>query len=74
MARPKRDFKPKRAYNLLIDEDVLDTIYCISVRKTRELGRHVTKAEIIRTAISFWLREKREGPTYTQPITGERMQ
>jgi len=73
MARPKRDFKTKRSYNLLIDEDVLDTIYCISVRKTRELGRHVTKAEIIRGAISFWLREKKEGP-YIQPLDGERMQ
>jgi len=59
MGRPKKHHNPMSTYCLLIDQDVLDVVYCISVKKTKELGKHVTKAAIIREAISFWLREKK---------------
>tara|TARA_R100000742_G_C4226502_1_gene49013 strand:+ start:102 stop:302 length:201 start_codon:yes stop_codon:yes gene_type:complete len=60
--------RAKRTYNLLLDEEVYDVLGCISNRRSRELGTYVSKAAIIRTAISFYLRAKREGKTVKPTI------
>ena len=51
------DNRKKRSYNLLMYEDDYDKIYSLSVQETRRTGVHVTKAAIIREAISRFLRE-----------------
>tara|TARA_B100000902_G_scaffold391133_1_gene441292 strand:- start:312 stop:530 length:219 start_codon:yes stop_codon:yes gene_type:complete len=61
MGRVKRDFRPKRPFNLMIYEDDLEKIYSLSVERTRELGFHVTKAAVIRKAISRFLKEIEKG-------------
>lgn len=62
MPRPKLTTRKKRSYNLLLFQEDYDKIYSLSVQRTRESGQHVTKAQIIREAISRFLREivKRE--------------
>ena len=55
MPRPRTICEPTRSYNLLIPEADLDKVYSISVKETRENGRHVTMAEIIRKAVRQYL-------------------
>ena len=51
MPRPKTIGEPTRSYNLLIPQSDLDVVYSLSVQKTKESGRHVTMAEVIRKAV-----------------------
>jgi hypothetical protein len=55
MPRPKTIGEPTRSYNLLIPQTDLDIVYALSVKQTKETGRHVTMAEVIRKAVRLHL-------------------
>ncbi len=55
MPRPRTICEPTRSYNLLIPASDLDTVYTLSVKQTKETGRHVTMAEVIRKAVRLYL-------------------
>jgi hypothetical protein len=58
MPRPRTICEPTRSYNLLIPKTDLDNVYSISVQQTRETGRHVTMAEVIRKAVRSYVNKE----------------
>jgi|TARA_B100000579_G_scaffold438017_1_gene470928 Arc/MetJ-type ribon-helix-helix transcriptional regulator len=55
MPRPRTIGEPTRSYNLMIPQVDLDKVYNLSVKETREKGKHVTMAEVIRKAVRIYI-------------------
>jgi len=58
MPRPRTIGEPTRSYNLMIPQIDLDKVYSISVKESKEKGKHVTMAEIIRKAVRNYINEE----------------
>ena len=57
MPRPRTIGEPTRSYNLMIPQKDLDTVYAMSVRETKDTGKHVTMAAVIRKAVKKYIKE-----------------